>query len=193
MWWNKCDFRRSKRSNLSKETDEELTSEETIGDVTQLIDAIPDEITYTEECFNLIKAALEAYISLTPEQQSQLSNELVNKMYAAYTQYQALDLANYKSVTKATLNALVNLDIYFQEEKEAVTNLKNNAENAINTANSREEVDEAYDAFVNALALVKDAKTLAIEELDAIDLSLYLLIMSICCSNKFFLIDSYFQ
>ena len=105
-------FENAKNTILALKTDEEKTKEETIDVVVNLIDEIPDQITYTKECYNKIKAALEAYIALTNEEQAQVPAAKVDEMYNAYSEYQALDLANYKDLTITTINEVVNVDMH---------------------------------------------------------------------------------
>ena len=164
-------FENAKNTILALKTDEEKTREETIGFVVNLIDEIPDQITYTKECYSKIKAALEAYIALTNEEQAQIPSTKVDKMYNAYSEYQALDLANYKDLTITTINEVVNVDIYYQAQKETVVNLKTTALTAINNATNRVEVDNAYQTFITAVSSIKTAITLAYETLDNVDLT----------------------
>ena len=164
-------FENAKNTILALKTDEEKTKEETIDVVVNLIDEIPDQITYTKECYNKIKAALEAYIALTSEEQAQVPSTKVDEMYIAYSEYQALDLANYKDLTITTINEVVNVDIYYQTQKETVINLKTTALTAINNATNRVEVDNAYQTFITAVNNIKTAITLAYETLDNVDLT----------------------
>lgn len=164
-------FENAKNTILALKTDEEKTKEETIDAVVNLIDEIPDQITYTKECYNKIKAALEAYIALTDEEQAQVPAAKVDEMYNAYSEYQALDLANYKDLTITTINEVVNVDIYYQNQKETVINLKTTALTAINNATNRVEVDNAYQTFITAVSNIKTAITLAYETLDNVDLT----------------------
>ena len=164
-------FENAKNTILALKTDEEKTREETIDFVVNLIDEIPDQITYTKECYYKIKAALEAYIALTNEEQAQIPSAKVDKMYNAYSEYQALDLANYKDLTITTINEVVNVDIYYQAQKETVINLKTTALTAINNATNRVEVDNAYQIFITAVSNIKTAITLAYETLDNVDLT----------------------
>ena len=164
-------FENAKNTILALKTDEEMTKEETIDVVVNLIDEIPDQITYTQECYDKIKAALEAYIALTADEQALVPSVKVDKMYNAYSQYQALDLANYKELTITTINTIVNVDIYYQAQKETVINLKTTALTAINAAINRVEVDNAYQTFVDAISNIKTAITLANEALDNVDLT----------------------
>lgn len=164
-------FENAKNTILALKTDEEKTREETIDFVVNLIDEIPDQITYTKECYNKIKAALEAYIALTNEEQAQIPSTKVDKMYNAYSEYQALDLANYKALTITAINEVVNVDIYYQAQKETVINLKTTALTAINNATNRVEVDNAYQTFITAVSDIKTAITLAYETLDNVDLT----------------------
>ena len=92
-------------------------------------------------------------------------------MYNAYSEYQALDLANYKDLTITTINEVVNVDIYYQAQKETVINLKTTALTAINNATNRVEVDNAYQTFITAVSNIKTAITLAYETLDNVDLT----------------------
>ena len=164
-------FENAKNTILALKTDEEKTKEETIDVVVNLIDEIPDQITYTKECYNKIKAALEAYIALTNEEQAQVPSTKVDEMYNAYSEYQALDLANYKDLTITTINEVVNVDIYYQTQKETVIDLKTTALTAINNATNRIEVDNAYQTFITAVSNIKTAITLAYETLDNVDLT----------------------
>ena len=164
-------FENAKNTILALKTDEEKTKEETIDVVVNLIDEIPDQITYTKECYNKIKAALEAYIALTSEEQAQVPSTKVDEMYNAYSEYQALDLANYKDLTITTINEVVNVDIYYQTQKETVINLKTTALTAINNATNRIEVDNAYQTFITAVSNIKTAITLAYETLNNVDLT----------------------
>ena len=164
-------FENAKNTILALKTDEEKTKEETIDVVVNLIDEIPDQITYTKECYNKIKAALEAYIALTNEEQAQVPAAKVDEMYNAYSEYQALDLANYKDLTITTINEVVNVDIYYQTQKETVIDLKTTALTAINNATNRIEVDNAYQTFITAVSNIKTAITLAYETLDNVDLT----------------------
>lgn len=155
----------------SKKTDEELTKQEHVDNVVELIDMIPATITYSNECYQYIKNAMEAYIALTSEEKEMVPQESINKMYEAYASYNALDLLNYKYLAKQEINLKVHPIMYFEEERTQIEALMNAAIALIDSANFKEQIDEAVNNLFVDIKPFKDAKTIANEELDAIDVS----------------------
>ena len=155
-----------------------------IAAVVELIDAIPAEITYTSECGEAIRKAMEAYAALIAAEIDAFPQDKLEKLYDAYAAFSALDLANYKSLSKLEIAAVANLDNYREVEKGAVQELLEEANDAIDAANSKAAVQEVVEDFYAAIALIptdkqltakelSDAKDAAKAELDAIDLSKY--------------------
>ena len=163
---------------------EEMIEQQHIDRVVELINAIPAEIAYTQECSDAINAAMEAYATLTASEIAKFPSESLDKLFNAYVALKALDLANYKTLSKAEINAMVDPNDYRDLEKDTVTTLVNNALAAIDDATTKEEVQQIVnelrallsavptDAELTALEL-KVAKANAKAELDAIDLSVY--------------------
>ena len=165
--------------------DEIVSSEQKhIDAVVALIDAIPDVITYTEECGAAINAAMEAFATLTASEINKFPADKLEKLYNAYAEFAALDLDNFKVLSKAEIRAKVDLSDYRPLQQSAITDLISNTDVLIEEATSKEEVREAVDAFVLALANIptsaqvaaqelEEAKQEAIATLDAIDLDQY--------------------
>ena len=152
-------------------TDAELTKEEHIDAVIALIDAIPDPVSESDA--NTIKAALEAYAALTTAEQSEVPTEQFNKLYAAYEALEAIELASYKTIVAQQVNNTIDLDRYFDTQRSQVSQLIEQLNSSIAAATNKAQVDEAVDTFYLAFNQIKTAKELAIEELDAIDLTIY--------------------
>lgn len=162
---------------------EEKLEQEHIAAVVALINAIPTNIEYTEECGNAINLAMEAYASLTASEINKFPAESLNKLYEAYAAFSTLDLANYKLLSKAEI-ATVDLNDYRELQQSAITDLLAQANTAIDAATNKAEVQLAVDNFFAAInQLPTDAqlsaqelalvKANAKDELDAIDLSVY--------------------
>ena len=86
-----------------------------IAYVVSLIEAIPDEITYSSECGAAIKAAMEAYAALIDMEINAFPQEKLDELYAAYAEFNALDLAYCKNLSKLEIASLVNPDDYRAE------------------------------------------------------------------------------
>ena len=163
---------------------EEIVEQEHIDAVIALIDEIPEEITYTIECGEKINAAMEAYATLTASEISKFPAEKLNKLYAAYEAFSALDLVNYKALSKAEIRAKAYENEYRELQQSAVNELIAITDNQIDEANNKEEVETAVKSFINALKEIPTSKELAaqelatakanaIAELEAIDLNQY--------------------
>ena len=170
----------------AKEEIDALVDEEQIhvNQVVALIDAIPDTITYTEECGNAIRVAMEAYATLSASELAIFPAEKETKLFNAYNAFSALDLAYFKQVSKAEIQSSFNLNDYRELQQSAIQDLLAIANAAIDAATSKELVQQAVNAFYTALAALPtdvqlkaaelaDAKASAKTELDAIDLSVY--------------------
>lgn len=163
---------------------QDLLEQEHIDAVVALIDAIPATIVYTEECGASIKAAKEAYTSLTAAEIAKFPAAKLTALYEADAAFTALDLANYKALSKAEIRAAYNALDYRPLEQSALADILEIADAAIDAATSRAMVESAVSAFRASLALIKTdaeyiteelstAKTNAKAELDAINLDLY--------------------
>ena len=165
---------------------DEITSTEQrhIDAVVALIDAIPDVITYTEECRVAIKAAMEAFATLTASEIAKFPADKLEKLYNAYSAFAELDLNNFKVLSKAEIRAKVDLNDYRPLQQSAIIDLIANADELIDDADSKEEVQRVVNQFISDLANVPtdaqlskleldEAKANAIAELEAIDLDKY--------------------
>ena len=155
-----------------------------INRVIALIDAIPAEITYTEACGSAIRAAMEAFANLTAAEVARFPSEKIDKLYVAYEAFSALDLANFKTLSKAEIRAKANPNDYRTTEKAAILDLIELADGMIDAATTKEAVQQVVDAFLLSIANIPTnkqltaqevaaAKTEAKAQLDAIDLDAY--------------------
>lgn len=163
---------------------EQKIAEEHIAIVVALIDAIPEEITYTEECGNAIHVALEAFATLTDYEVSLFPTEKLNKLYEAASAFNDLDLQNYKTLAIEYIASLVNLEDYREIERAAVEDLLVPALANIINAQSKSEIDTVVAALLAAINEIPTDAVLSVRELnaakvdakaqlDTIDLSLY--------------------
>ena len=163
---------------------EELLEQAHIDAVVALIDAIVTPIEYTEECSTSINAAMEAYATLTASEIAKFPAAKLNALYDAYAAFAVYDLANYKHLSKAEIDASFNNADYRELQQSAIADILANANAAIDDATTKAAVQEAVDSFYASLALIPtdkqlakqelaEAKAGAIAELDAIDLSVY--------------------
>ena len=154
-----------------------------ITEVVALIDAIPSNITYTEECGAAIRAAMEAFANLTQEEVAAFPSDKLDALYAAYAAFSALDLANYKTLSKTEI-ATVNLTLYRELQQSAITDLQTQANSDIDAATSKAAVQTVVDNFFAELANIPTdeqmtaqelalAKSNAKAQLDAINLDAY--------------------
>lgn len=155
-----------------------------IDAVVALIDAIPDVITYSEECRSAINVAMEAFATLTASEVNKFPADKLEKLYNAYSAFAELDLNNFKVLSKAEIRAKVNLIDYRPLQQSAINDLLTNTDALIDEAGNKAEVQEAVDAFVATLATIptdkqlsalelQEAKDEAIAQLEAIDLDQY--------------------
>ena len=152
-------------------TDEELTKQEHVDTVVALIDAIPENITFTEACKTAINSALEAYIALTSEEKELVPSEKVDALYAAYNAFNTLDVNNYKALAKEEIDAKINVNLYREAERAAVKPLVDTAKANIDAASFKEQIEDILTNLYAAVAPYKNARVLAIEEIDALDIS----------------------
>ena len=163
---------------------EEVLEQEHIDAVVALIDAIITPIEYIVECGASINAAKEAYATLTAAEIAKFPAAKLNALYEADEAFSALDLANYKTLSKAEIRAAYNSIDYRPLQQSALADILEIADAAIDAATSKEMVETAVNAFRTSLALIKTdaqlsgeelatAKTNAKAELDAINLDLY--------------------
>ena len=166
------------------EDPEQRLEREHIEAVVALIDALPSEITYTEQVGAAINAAMEAYASLTASEVSQFPSEKLDALYNAYNTFSALDLANYKALSKAEIQAKVNLNDYRELQQSSIQDLLNLTFGLIDAATSKATVQQIVDTFYVAFATIPTDAELSVQELrtakdeakaqlDAIDLSVY--------------------
>ena len=166
------------------EDPEQRLEREHIEAVVALIDALPSEITYTEQVGAAINAAMEAYASLTASEVSQFPSEKLDALYNAYNTFSALDLANYKALSKAEIQAKVNLNDYRELQQSSIQDLLNLTFGLIDAATSKTTVQQIVDTFYVAFATIPTDAELSVQELrtakdeakaqlDAIDLSAY--------------------
>lgn len=166
------------------EDPEQRLEREHIEAVVALIDALPAEITYTAEVGAAINAAMEAYASLTASEVSQFPSEKLDALYNAYNTFSALDLANYKALSKAEIQAKVNLNDYRELQQSSIQDLLNITFGLIDAATSKATVQQIVDTFYVAFATIPTDAELSVQELrtakdeakaqlDAIDLSAY--------------------
>ena len=162
---------------------EEKLIKEHIQAVVALVDAIPAEITYTPECSNAVNAAKEAFAGLTDAEIAKFPADKLTALYNASNTLAALDLANYKSLSKVEVSS-VNTSLYRDLEKSAVSDLKAQTYNAIDAATSKADIQAVVDSFFASIKeiptdaqLTKQeldaAKVNAKTQLDAVDLSVY--------------------
>ena len=166
------------------ETSEEALEQQHIDEVVALIDAIITPVEYSEECGSSINAAKEAFANLTASEIAKFPSAKLDALYDAYAAFSALDLANFKALSKAEINAKYDINEYRELEQSAIADLVAIANTDIDNANNKVEVQAAVESFATALKSVptdkqlaaqelKDAKSSAKAELDAIDLSAY--------------------
>ena len=155
-----------------------------INAVIALIDLIPATIEYTSECSAAINAAMEAYAGLTSSEKASFPSAKRDELYAAYAAFEVLNVANYKTLSKAEIRASYVEADYRALQLSSIADLIAIADAAIDEATTKAEVQAAVDSFYASLAEVKTdrqlsleelatAKTSAKAELDAIDLSAY--------------------
>ena len=166
------------------ETSEEALQQQHIDEVVALIDAIITPVEYTEECGSSINAAKEAFANLTASEIAKFPSAKLDALYDAYAVFSELDLANFKELSKAEITAKYDINEYRELEQSAIADLVAIANTDIDNANNKAEVQSAVESFATALKSVptdkqlaeqelKDAKSSAKAELDAIDLSAY--------------------
>ena len=136
-----------------------------IDAVVTLIDAIPSTITYTEECGSAINAAMEGFATLTASEVTKFPSTKLDLLYTAHSSFEALDLANYKTLSKAEI-LTVQLNLYRELQKSAITDLQSIANAAIDSATGKTDVQTIVDNFFAAVALLPTDAQLSKQELD---------------------------
>ena len=161
-------------------TKEEASAVEHIQNFVDLLNAIP-LTTADQQAFidavnaakDAVNAAKDAYAALTESEKEHLTEEQVNKLLEALYQLDVLYFDNYKQTVKEQINVEIQLDLYRTDERTAIQALIDTAFAAIDAATNRDEVDAAYNVLLSLVVPFKTAATLAKEELDAIDLTVY--------------------
>ena len=146
-------------------------SSEHVNAVVNLINSIPANPTESDAA--IIKNAVDAFMALTSVEQGQVPSNLRDKLYEAYSIIASADLANYKQLSKQEIDNKINLSGYREAEKQEIIALVTAAKNDIDNAADNSEIDGIMAALFVAVAEKKTASQLAIETLDAIDLSAY--------------------
>ncbi len=154
------------RANIK--TDAQLTKDEHVQSVVDLIDAI-DTVEYTPECLAKIEAAEAAYATLTDEEKAMLAEEKANLLTAAAKQYVDLELAHHKEAAKAQIDEIVTptyLEGYRENEKNTINTLVSQAKTAIDTALTKEAIAPIVSSLQQTLGTIVTDAELTAQELE---------------------------
>lgn len=117
------------------------------------IAAIPDTITYTTECYQLIKAAEAAYNALTATEKLQISN--VNKITSALATYASLQVTAVEAFITAIGTVTENSGAAILAARTAYDALENAQKELVSNYNLLTAAELAYDALAVTAIITK--------------------------------------
>ena len=158
------------KENIDKHS---TIEEEHVTHFVELLNAIPTSLDDEEAYVNATVAAKDAYAYLTESEKDKVSTIDVFRLSVASAALDVIYLNDYKDFVKKQIVNVIDINQYRNTEKSAIQNLINEANDEISKATTKDEVIAAYEKLLPLIAPYKTAATLAKEELDAIDLSVY--------------------